>query len=397
MRRIHFLWSGCPLRARAESIHARRGIPVCRIPDLMDGRSGAGAWSGWPDVQWAAEVAAHMPANLTPQYLAAEKRFKDAVTFQEKTEALEEMMATIPKHKGTEKMRADLRRRMAKLLAEKEKKHAGAKGTDIYSVPREGGAQVALVGAPNVGKSSLLARLTHATPEIAEYPFTTRVPQPGMMPFENIQIQLVDMPAVAEEFYRPWMGNILRQADMSLLVVDLSSDDLLEEVDGVLRLLAGSRIRLVGRQPPLQEPEAAGEHYCRALLLANKLDTAPARDGYAILREFYEQEFEILVLSASTGEGLDSLPRIVFEKLDLVRVYTKAPGKKADLTTPPYVLKAGSTVLDAARTVHRDFVHTLKYARVWSTERSKRSHVHDGQMVERAYRLEDGDILELHV
>jgi len=337
-----------------------------------------------------------MPANLTPQYLAAEKRFKDAVTLEEKTEALEEMMATIPKHKGTEKMRADLRRRMAKLLAEKDKKHGAAKGSDIYSVPREGGAQVLLVGAPNVGKSSLLARLTRATPEIAEYPFTTRIPQPGMMPYENIQIQLVDMPAVAEDSYRPWMGSVLRQADMALLVVDLSSDDLLEEVDGVVRILAGSRIHLEGKRPSPPVPAEPGEHFCPALLLANKSDLPPARECLQILQEFYESAFEILPVSVLTGEGMESLPRIIFERLDLVRVYTKAPGKKVDYGAPPYVLKAGSTVLDAARAVHRDFVNTLKYARVWSTGSSEGSPVHDGQMVERTYSLKDGDILELH-
>ena len=337
-----------------------------------------------------------MPANLTPQYLAAEKRFKEAVTLEEKTEALEEMMATIPKHKGTEKMRADLRRRMAKLLAEKDKKPGAAKGSDIYTVPREGGAQVLLVGAPNVGKSSLLTRLTHATPEIAEYPFTTRIPQPGMMPFENIQIQLVDMPAIAEEFYRPWMGSVLRQADMALLVVDLSSDDLLEEVDSVLRILAGTKIHLTAKKPSPRELETPGEHFCRTLLLANKLDSPPAADNLQILREFYDVHFEILPISAHTGEGMEYFPRTIFERLDLVRVYTKAPGKKVDFATPPYVLNTGSTVLDAARAVHRDFVHTLKYARVWSTGQSRRPHLHDGQMVERSYCLEDGDILELH-
>lgn len=338
-----------------------------------------------------------MPANLTPQYLAAEKRFKEAESIPEKIEALEEMMATIPKHKGTEKMRADLRRRMAKLLVEKEKKHGASKGSDIHAVPREGAGQVVLVGAPNTGKSSLLARLTHATPEIADYPFTTRFPQVGMMPFENIQIQLVELPAIAAEFYRPWMSSILRHADMSLLVVDLGSDDLLDEADGVLSILADSRIHLAGKEIPAQEPETGGPHYCRTLLLANKADASPAQDNLQILHEFYDSDFEILPLSAQTGEGLAPLPRKIFEKLELVRVHTKAPGKKADLETPPYVLKIGSTVLDVARAVHRDFVHSLKYARVWSSVQSKQARAYDGQMVERTHRLEDGDILELHV
>ena len=184
-----------------------------------------------------------MPANLTPQYLAAEQRFKDATTTQEKVEALEEMMAVIPKHKGTEKMQADLRRRLAKLRNEAEKKHGVSKASAMYAVQRDGAGQVILAGGPNVGKSSLLARMTNAAPEIGDYPFTTRLPQPGMMPYENIKIQLVDMPPIDPNYYEPWMGSIIRQADMALLIADLSTDELLDEIENVLTLLENSRIR----------------------------------------------------------------------------------------------------------------------------------------------------------
>ncbi len=336
-----------------------------------------------------------MPANLTPQYLAAEQRFKEAVTTQEKIEALEEMMAVMPKHKGTEKLQADLRRRLAKLRTESGKKHGAAKGAALYTVPREGAGQVVLVGAPNVGKSSLLARLTHATPEIGDYPFTTRLPQPGMMPYENIQIQLVDMPPVDPNFYEPWMGGIVRQADLVLLVVDAGSDDLLDEVEQVLEVLAGSRITLACKHAPVHVDERSPASLC-ALLAANKCETAAALENLRILQEFYAERFEILAVSAKSLEGLEDLRRIIFERLDVVRVYTKVPGKKADLTGVPYVLKRGSTVLDAARAVHRDFTRTLRSARVWSSPGSKRSVKFDGQMVERTHQLEDGDILELH-
>jgi ribosome-interacting GTPase 1 len=166
-----------------------------------------------------------MPANLTPQYLAAEQRFQDAVTTQEKIEALEEMMAVIPKHKGTEKMRADLRRRLAKLRNEVDKKHGVSKASAMYSVQREGAGQVVLIGGANAGKSSLLARLTNATPEIGDYAYTTRLPQPGMMPYENVKIQLVDMPSFDPNFYEPWMSSIVRQADLAMLVADLGADE----------------------------------------------------------------------------------------------------------------------------------------------------------------------------
>lgn len=337
-----------------------------------------------------------MPANLTPQYLAAEKRFKEAATLQEKIEALEEMMATIPKHKGTEKMRADLRRRMAKLNAEKDRKFGTSKAGGFFSVQKEGAGQAVLIGAPNAGKSALLARLTHATPEVAEYPFTTHMPQPGMLPYENIKIQVVDMPAVAHEFYKPWMGSIVRHADLALLVADLGSDDLLDELEMVIEILSGARIRLVGRQT-LEAADAAALEECRTtLLLANKLDVPAAAGNLEILREFYQRRFEILPVSAVSGAGMHAVAPKVFELLGVVRVHTKAPGKKVDMAAPPFVLKRGSTVLDAARAVHRDFVQTLKYARVWSGEASKIAPRHDGQMVERTYQLEDGDILELH-
>jgi hypothetical protein len=338
-----------------------------------------------------------MPANLTPQYLAAEQRFKEAVTTQEKIEALEEMLAVMPKHKGTDKLHADLRRRLAKLRTEAARKHGVSRASTLYTVQREGAGQIVLLGAPNVGKSSLLARLTHASPEIADYPFTTRLPQPGMMPFENILIQLIDMPPIDEQFYEPWMGGIVRQADLSLLVVDLSSDELLEEVEAVLEVLGRAKISLAGRGAPNAQPESSGEMPHRALIIGNKLDVPNARDDLPILQEFYERRFEIQAVSASTGEGLDSLGPLLFNKLDVIRIYTKAPGKKVDLSSAPFVLKRGSTVLDAARAVHRDFVNSLKFARAWSGERSSRPVKFDGQMVERTHRLEDGDILELHV
>lgn len=336
-----------------------------------------------------------MPANLTPQYLAAEQRFKNSVTTQEKIEALEEMMALIPKHKGTEKMRADLRRRLAKLRKEAEKKHGASKASAMYSVQREGAGQIAVIGGANAGKSSLLARLTNAEPEIGDYPYTTRLPQPGMMPYENVKIQLVDMPPIEPSFYEPWMGSIVRQADLALLVADLSADALLDEIDGVLILLENSRIRLC-RQPE----GGSGQNqitFRRALLAANKCDAPKAPENLEILNEFFGSRFRIVAVSAISGDGLDTLRHKLFEELNIVRIYTKIPGEKADLSSPPFVLKRGSTVLDAARAVHREFVHSLKFAKIWSSEKSRRSLKYEGQMVERTHQLEDGDILELHI
>jgi ribosome-interacting GTPase 1 len=336
-----------------------------------------------------------MPANLTPQYLAAEQRFKQAASTAEKIEALEEMLAVIPKHKGTEKLQADLKRRLAKLHQESQKKHGSSRASSMYTVPKEGGGQVVLAGAPNTGKSSLLMRLTHALPEIGDYPFTTRLPQPGMMPYENIQIQIVDMPAISEVTYEPWIGNIIRQADLVLIVVDAGSADLLDEMQGVLTILEKSRIRL--GEAPVEGTEGQGLTHLAALAAANKSDIAQSDVNLAILREFFGRQFGIFEVSSETGQGIEHLRCAIFESLDIIRIYTKVPGKKADLQSTPFTLKRGSTVLDLARLVHRDFVHTLKYAKAWSAESSRRSVRFDGQMVERTHVLEDGEILELHV
>src|SRR4030043_270111 len=164
-----------------------------------------------------------MPANLPPEYFDAEKRFKQTATSAEKIAALEDLIGTVPKHKGTDKLRADLRRRLSQLRKEAISKKRGGRG-DLYVVQKEGAAQIALVGFPNSGKSSLLASLTNATPVIAEYPISTLTPLPGMMPFEDIQIQLVDLPPVGNESTDGWVSGILRTADALLIILDLTED-----------------------------------------------------------------------------------------------------------------------------------------------------------------------------
>jgi ribosome-interacting GTPase 1 len=326
-----------------------------------------------------------MPANLTPDYMAADKKFKAATTPQDRLAALEEMLSAIPKHKGTEKMQADIKRRIAKLRSETQKRRGAARGKPFYHVDKEGAGQLVLVGAPNSGKSALLRALSHAEPDVAEYPFTTRAPLPGMMTYENIQIQLVDLPPVDAEQSEGWLYGIIRTADGVLLVVDLSDDDLLAETEEVLRLIREANIELRAvPEPPLPD----GLQQKRALIIANKLDARGAGERLAIFREFIGDRLTILPVSADAGTGLDGLREAGFRLLDVIRIYSKPPGKKADFTAP-FILKRGATVVDAAEAVHKDFVEKLKYARLWN-------RAHQGQMVGRDHRLEDGDILEIH-
>src|SRR3989441_11877512 len=322
-----------------------------------------------------------MPANLTPQYLEADRRFKAATTPQEKLLALEEMLATIPKHKGTEKMQADLKRRIAKLRDQMQQRKSAARGRPSFHVDKEGAGQIAVVGAPNVGKSALLRALTNAQPEIADYPFTTRAPLPGMMAYENVQVQLVDLPPITPDATEGWLYGIIRTADAAALVVDLATDDVLSQTERVQALLDQAKLALVGT------PTAP--HHKRALAVANKLDAPGAPERLALMRDFLRETLPLYAVSATHGTGLEALRRAFFELLGVVRVYSKPPGRKVDTSTP-FILKRGSTVMQAAQAIHKDFVAKLKFARLWGKDE------YQGQMVGRDHVLEDGDVIELH-
>ncbi len=323
-----------------------------------------------------------MPANLTPQYLEAERRFRQATTPEEKLAALLEMMATIPKHKGTEHMRADIRRRMARVRTEAARKRSAGRGPTWQHVPREGAGQIVLVGPPNAGKSRLLGALSHASPVVAPYPFATRIPLPGMVAFENVQIQLVDLPPISPETADPWLFALIRQADAALLVADLASDDLLSSIEETLELVSRFNVRLVR--------SGASEEGVPTLLVAAKTDVPEASERLGMLRELLADRFPLLAVSAEAGTNIDALRGEMFVLLNVIRVYTKAPGHRADLSTP-FVLKRGTTVQEAAAVVHKDFSERLKYARIWG------ARAFDGQMVQREHILEDGDILELRM
>ena len=330
-----------------------------------------------------------MPANLTPQYFEAEKRFKEARNNQEKLRALKSMLSTIPKHKGTEKLQADIKRKIARVREETEReKRSGRRGFS-YHVEKGGAGQVLLLGPPNAGKSSLVAAVTNAHPEVAEYPFTTQLPMPAMMPYENVQIQLVDAPPVAADVGGPWVSAIARSADLLALVIPLD-DDALEAIEGIRAQLRHVHV-LIGREADRDEEDV--EEYVRlvrAVILANKLDLTNALDSLEVIRELYGPELPILAISATRGDNLEAMRRFLFDALRVMRVYTRAPGKKADYNQP-VVLPRGSTVLDLAADIHKDFARNLRSARVWGSAK------YDGLNVARDHVLQDGDTVELHI
>lgn len=312
-----------------------------------------------------------MAANLSPEFLAAERDYQAARTQAERIAALARMLSTVPKHKGTEKLQADIKRRLAQ--ARRESAKGGAHAVPFYFVEKEGAGQLVLLGPPNSGKSQLLCSLTHARPEVAPYPFTTRMPTPGMMRFEDVQIQLIDLPPVSPEFTEAWLPQVIRNADAGVLVVDVNDPAILDEVEFVPDILSAARL-------PVPK-----------VLVANKADLPGACGNFDALCDLYGSRYRCLAVSALNGINLDQLGREFFELLGLVRIYTKPPGKKVDLTSP-FVLHRGETVQDAARMVHKDFAEHLKYARLFRGPGER-----EGLMVERTHVLEDADILEFHL
>jgi ribosome-interacting GTPase 1 len=326
-----------------------------------------------------------MPANLPPQYFEAEKRYRSAREPEEKIAALEAMLAIMPHHKGTDKLHAVLRQKIAKFSQEAEKKYATARRTGFY-INREGAGQVMLVGPANTGKSQLLAAVTEAIPEIAEYPFTTKTPIPGMMKFEDIQIQLVDTPPIGYKEVKVLLSNVLRNADLIAIVIDLSLEPI-SQVEAALQGLREARI-----EPSTDGgTQATPGSYPRKMLIAgNKNELAGSNKNWECLRSQYAKLFPLVSISAREGRGLEEFKRVVYQALNIIRVYTKTPGSKADLSDP-MVLEKGSTLEEAAEALHKDFYQNLKYAVVWGSGK------YDGQRVSKGHVLQDGDIVEFHI
>lgn len=344
-----------------------------------------------------------MPANLSPEYREAEQAFRSAHDARERLECLKEMLRTIPKHKGTEHIQADIKSRIRQLTRELSAPHKGpAHAGASHLIGHEGAAQICLIGPPNAGKSSLHALLTGSQAQIAAFPYTTREPLPGLLPFEDIAFQLIDLPATSAERVEPWLGGLLRATDAVWLVVDLSDAACSEQVLTICAELKQRGITLTDRWPG-----TAGSSHSRAeasdpkfipdpfaveiptLLVANKSDLDSGPDEISALKDLTGVQFPALTTSALTGAVTEQLAAFLFGALGIVRVYTKAPGKPRE-TTKPFTVRRGNTVLDVARLIHGDLERTLQYARIWG------SGAFDGQHVGPEHPLSDGDVIELH-
>ncbi|RLB06245.1 MAG: GTP-binding protein HSR1 [Deltaproteobacteria bacterium] len=330
-----------------------------------------------------------MPANLPPHYFEAEQRYREAKTPAEKIAALEEMLTIMPKHKGTDKLRASLRQKISKLKNQAQKKKATTSKRDPASaIEKEGAGRLVITGMPNVGKSSLVRAVTNATPEVADFPHTTWKPVPGMMPFENIQIQVVDTPPLNPDYNEPWLIELMKRSDLLGIMVDLHADPI-QQLEMSLDILKKYKVidpaYLEGRKP-----EDERKRKPIPIIIANKNDNQEDDEIFEIFCELTDVPLPKVNISSKTGYNLNAFSRTIFDLLGVIRFYSKAPGKEPDLNAP-FILPKNSTLLDFAGKIHKDFVKKLKYAKIWGKK------VFDGQMVQRSHVLEDGDIVEIHI
>jgi len=328
-----------------------------------------------------------MPANLPPEYIETERKLKEAKTPQEKLEILEQLLAIVPKHKGTEKLQALLKTKISKLRQEMQRRPQVARHSPIGHLEKSGAGRVVVLGSPNSGKSMLIKSLSGANPEVGDYPFTTRIPAPYMMRYENIQIQLIDTPPYLDEDIPSVLPELIRTADAVLICLDLTQPDDAARLETFLEAMKKKRIEFVGAEEPISPAERPNKK--RTLLVANKCDTENSSEALEDLRLLLGNRLPLLPVSALTGDGLEELKTRIYDLMEIIRVYSKAPGKKPDFDEP-FTLKKGSSVIDMARAIHKDLADNFKYARLW------RGKTIQGLIVNREHILQEGDIVEIH-
>ncbi len=330
-----------------------------------------------------------MPANLTPQYSKAEEEYRRAQTSQERIACLEKMLVLIPKHKGTEKLQADLKTRLKETREEQVQEQKSAKkAAKSYSIPRQGAGQVVILGGPNSGKSRILKELTNAEPEVAPYPFTTREPLPGMMTWEDTAVQLIDTPPITDSHFENYLVNMVRVADQVVLVFDGSSDDAPEETAEVIEQFR-KRSTLLGTFTGFDEENMSLIHVRTILVVTRGTDPGVA-DRLAFFQEVLPNELTVVQVDLDQAGDVEQLRNEIYRGLGVMRIYSKAPGKPAEYRDP-YILPLAGTVEDLAGKIHNDLVDKVKCAKIWGTS------ARDGQTVGKDHQLADRDLVELQI
>jgi len=328
-----------------------------------------------------------MPTNLPPNYYSIDKRYKSASSDAERIACLEEMMSIIPKHKRTDKIRADIRKRLSKVKNASQSKKSSSKKDSVYIIEKEGAGQVAVIGAPNVGKSQLVDLLTNSKPEVSAAPFTTWKPTPGMMDFKDIKIQLIDTPPLNSDYIESGLFDLVRRSDLVLCLVDIQADAI-EQLNLSISILKDHKI-VPKRLQHLYE-EHRNIQFLPTIIGLNKFEDDSFKENTEIFKSFLDdQEWPIIEFSAANSNNIEALKQIIFDRLEIIRVYAKSPGKPIDKTAP-FVLKRNSNVGEFASKVHKDIEKNMKTAKVWGAE------VLDGQMVQRDHVLFDDDVVEIN-
>jgi small GTP-binding protein len=321
-----------------------------------------------------------MPANLPPQYFDVEKQYREAKTPQEKLVYLQQLLSIIPKHKGTEKLQAELKTKMKKIKETigKQKTAKGSGGT-WYQVEKQGAGQVVMVGLPNSGKSALLDVLTNANVEVADYPFTTQLPGVGMMDYENINIQIVDTPPLHDDA-PPWLFGLYRNGDMLMCVLD-GTGDFLDHYSRIHQALTAHNIFVKEHEYGDVKP---------MIIVISKCDQFENQNVEKEFQDVHGNDIMVMRVSIVNDEKLSELRSFIFNKLQIIRIYTKKIGHPIK-RNEPVVLKIGTTVIDAAEHIHKDFKRNLKFARLWNDRN------YNGQRVEKHHVLADEDVVEFHI
>ena len=367
-----------------------------------------------------------MPINAKPEYFRAEKQYHEASTISEKIAGLEEMLKTAPNHKGSENLRAQIKQKLSKLRSQIEKNRQTSKGRGKHlTIKKEGAAQVILASLTNAGKSSLINALTNAKPTIADYKFTTIKPEFGILDYKGVGIQIVEMPAIFEDYaYKgdgPAFFSAMRSAELIVFVIDNTKDEK-EQLDLLYAEFEKAQIRLNADKPKIKiKKQGQGgieflgkKHFKFPVREATKMLQS---HGYhnAVITAYEKVTIEDLAdvlneslvflplfiihtksdikgkgVSAKTGEGIEELKKDIFDALGLIKVFTKTPGKDKDW--PPVALHKGDNVKRLAITIHKDFYKKFRYARVWG-----KGAKHDGQKVGLEHSLEDNDIVEFYL
>ncbi|MCL7383297.1 MAG: TGS domain-containing protein [Thaumarchaeota archaeon] len=384
-----------------------------------------------------------MPTNLPAEAQKALAKYQVARTIPEKIKALEEALSLIPDHKGTEKLRGQLKRRIAELKREAERKAAAKTSRrDFFTVSKEGDSQVVIIGSTNSGKSSLLRALTNAKPIVAPYPFSTDKPTPGMMYYEDVEIQLVELPAILTEEleetqYTSRSLGLVKNSDGVIILLD-GLNNPVKQLEKILELLdeAGISIKPKKGEIIIEKKDSGGIRivtfgkfhgtyreveellrnvgiknavvkiygdasiedleetiiretiYKKALIVLNKVDAVQSTELNKLKNMIENLQIPFTFISAEKKENLEDLKEKIFKSLRLIRVYTQKDGV---VSRKPIVMNENATVRELAERIHKDLARKMKYARIWG-----RSVKIQGQQVGSDHILQDGDIIEIY-